>query len=78
MASGSFHDFHKVIKTLAYPTDATQPAFHVVSPSLPGYAWSTLPRRADFSIEDTARIFNKLMTEVLGYDKYLAQGGDWV
>jgi len=25
----------------------------------------------------TAIIFNKLMTEVLGFDQYLVQGGDW-
>jgi len=25
----------------------------------------------------TARLFNRLMTEVLGYQSYLAQGGDW-
>src|SRR5204863_103047 len=25
----------------------------------------------------TARLFNTLMTQVLGYSTYLAQGGDW-
>lgn len=63
---------------LANPDDPAQPAFHVVAPSLPGYAWSTLPRRKDFSLDDTARIFNTLMTETLGYKEYVGQGGDWV
>jgi len=51
--------------------------FHVVVPSLPGYGFSSLPRRKEFSIEDMARIFDTLMTKVLGYGKYVGQGGDW-
>lgn len=77
-ASGLFYDFHKIIKVLANPDDPAQPAFHVVAPSLPGYAWSTLPRKKDFSLDDTARIFNTLMTQTLGYKEYVGQGGDWV
>ncbi|KAF8315331.1 alpha/beta-hydrolase [Clavulina sp. PMI_390] len=72
-----FFDFHKIIKTLANPDDPTQSAFHVVAPSLPGYAWSTLPRKKVFGLDDLARVFNKLMVEVLGYKEYVAQGGDW-
>ena len=30
-----------------------------------------------FGQRTTARLFNTLMTEVLGYGRYLAQGGDW-
>jgi microsomal epoxide hydrolase len=43
---------------------------------LPGFGFSSKPARP-FGQRATARLFNKLMTEVLGYDRYLAQGGDW-
>lgn len=75
---GLFFDFNKIIGTLTDPEDSSIPAFHVVVPSLPGFAWSTLPRKKAFSVEDIARIYNNLMTEVLGYETYMAQGGDWV
>ncbi len=52
--------------------------FDVVIPSLPGFFLSTLPQREGWTIVDTARVFHKLMTEVLGYKKYAGQGGDWV
>ncbi|KAF8315332.1 alpha/beta-hydrolase [Clavulina sp. PMI_390] len=64
---GIFFDFHKIIKTLANPEDSTQPAFHVVAPSLPGYAWSPFPRKKICGLDGLANIFNKLMKEVLGY-----------
>lgn len=78
LSSGLFYDFHKIVKTLAHPDEPTQPAFHVVAPSLPGFAWSTLPRKKEFALTDIARIMNKLMTEVLDYPRYVGQGGDWV
>ncbi|KAL5521015.1 hypothetical protein ACEPAG_8937 [Sanghuangporus baumii] len=74
---GTFFDFHKVIESLTDPKDPETPAFHVVVPSLPGYILSTLPRRETWNLADTARVFNELMTSVLGYEKYMAQGGDW-
>ncbi|KAF8287350.1 alpha/beta-hydrolase [Clavulina sp. PMI_390] len=73
----SFYDFRKVVEPLVRPTDPAQPAFHLVAPSLPGFAWSSLPRKEDFSIVEMARIFNQLMVDVLGYDRYIGQGGDW-
>lgn len=76
--TGLFHDFHKIVGPLTDPKDSSKPAFHVVIPSLPGYAWSTLPRKSNFQIDDIGRIYNKLMVEVLGYQQYVAQGGDWV
>ncbi|KAL5505055.1 hypothetical protein ACEPAH_7718 [Sanghuangporus vaninii] len=74
---GTFFDFHKVVEPLTDPKDPETPAFHVVVPSLPGYILSTLPRRETWSLTDTAKVFNELMTSVLGYQKYVAQGGDW-
>lgn len=74
---GTFFDFHKVIEPLTNPPSSHLPAFHVVVPSLPGYFLSTLPRRDGWGLADTARVFNGLMTSVLGYTKYVGQGGDW-
>ncbi|EJD04934.1 alpha/beta-hydrolase [Fomitiporia mediterranea MF3/22] len=74
---GTFFDFHKVIEPLTNPPSSDLQAFHVVVPSIPGYFLSTLPRRDGWSATDTARIYNGLMTSVLGYSKYVAQGGDW-
>jgi len=76
---GSHYEFWGAIEKLAYPSrfggDAAD-AFDVVVPSLPGFGFSSKPRRP-FGQRGTARLFNALMTEVLGYDSYLAQGGDW-
>ncbi|KAI0761439.1 alpha/beta-hydrolase [Irpex lacteus] len=74
---GTFHDFHKVIDPLVNPSDPKHPAFHVVVPSIPGYFLSTLPRRDGWNLEDTARLYNGLMVDLLGYKTYAAQGGDW-
>jgi pimeloyl-ACP methyl ester carboxylesterase len=53
------------------PTDA----FDVVIPSLPGYGFSDpLPRRG--SAARIPRLWARLMTEVLGYPRFAAHGGD--
>ena len=73
---GSFLEFRHIIDDLVNPTAAKDPAFHVIVPSLPGYAFSQIPRERGWTMEDNARIFNKLMIE-LGYHQYMCQGGDW-
>jgi pimeloyl-ACP methyl ester carboxylesterase len=73
---GSVHEFTHLIDRLAEPEDAAQPAFHIVAPSLPGYAWSDKPA-APIGPRTVAAHYDTLMTRVLGYDHYLAQGGDW-
>jgi len=76
---GSHHEFWGVIEKLAYPSrfggDAAD-AFDLVIPSLPGFGYSSKPKRP-VGQRTTAKLFNVLMTKVLGYDRYLAQGGDW-
>ena len=47
----------------------------VYAPDLPGFGFSSKPTRP-IGQRATARMFNTLMTQVLGYDSYLAQGGD--
>lgn len=50
--------------------------FDVVVPSLPGYGWSSRPS-APIGPSAVARLWRRLMTEILGYDRFGAQGGDW-
>jgi pimeloyl-ACP methyl ester carboxylesterase len=76
---GSIVEFHKVIGPLADPAahgGDPKDAFHVVCPSLPGYGFSDKPTETGFGVEKIADLFGGLMAK-LGYDKYVAQGGDW-
>ena len=76
---GSHYEFWGVIEKLAFPSrfgGDPKDAFDLVIPSLPGFGYSSKPK-APIGQRTTARLFNTLMTEVLGYDSYLAQGGDW-
>ncbi|HET6874404.1 MAG TPA: epoxide hydrolase [Acidimicrobiales bacterium] len=76
---GSVVEFLEVIGPLTDPTahggDAAD-AFHVVAPSLPGYAWSDKPTQTGWGTSRTAGAWAALMAR-LGYDRYGAQGGDW-
>ena len=76
---GSHYEFWGVIEKLAYPSrfgGEASDAFDLVVPSLPGFGFSSKPKRP-IGQRTTARLFNGLMTRVLGYSSYLAQGGDW-
>ena len=77
---GSVYEFHKIIPMLTDPArfggDAAD-AFTVIAPSLPGYTFSFAPDQQRFSVEAITDVFAQLMTEVLGYRRYAAQGGDW-
>ncbi|PLW69393.1 epoxide hydrolase family protein [Pseudohalioglobus lutimaris] len=76
---GSVIEFHKIIDALAEPEkyggDAAD-AFHVVAPSLPGYGFSSKPASTGMSVQNIATVWGKLMAR-LGYEKWVAQGGDW-
>ena len=76
---GSIVEFQKVIEPLTNPTahggDASD-AFHVVCPSLPGYAFSDKPTRTGWTTSRIADAWSQLMLR-LGYERYVAQGGDW-
>jgi pimeloyl-ACP methyl ester carboxylesterase len=72
---GSVMEFEALIDRLAEPEDAAAPAFHVVAPSLPGYAWSDKPRNP-MGPRAIAGLYDRLMP-ALGYERYLYQGGDW-
>lgn len=76
---GSVVEFEAVVGPLAHPERCggrIEDAFDVIVPSLPGYAWSSAPP-APISTRDIARVWDELMTSALGYERYVAQGGDW-
>ena len=77
---GSVWEFHRLIPMLTDPAHFggdPADAFTVVAPSLPGYTLSFRPGQKRFSVEEIAEVFAALMTEVLGYRRFGAQGGDW-
>jgi pimeloyl-ACP methyl ester carboxylesterase len=77
---GSIWEFHKLIPMLTDPgAHGGDPAdaFMVVAPSLPGYGFSFAPDQPRFGIAEIADLFARLMTDVLGYKRFVAQGGDW-
>ena len=76
---GTVVEFLDVIEPLAHPErfgGKVEDAFDVIVPSLPGFGFSGRPPRP-IGPRKIAGLFNTLMTEVLGYDGYMAQGGDW-
>ena len=76
---GSHYEFWDSIEKLAFPSrfgGKAEDAFDLIIPSLPGFGFSSKPQRP-IGQRATARLFNSLMTETLGYETYLAQGGDW-
>ncbi|TFK26520.1 epoxide hydrolase domain-containing protein [Coprinopsis marcescibilis] len=72
---GNFTEVENLL-TLANPSDPNQQAFHIVAPSLPGFTFSSAPKKPDFGLPRIARIYHRLMV-ALGYKHYVAQGGDW-
>jgi pimeloyl-ACP methyl ester carboxylesterase len=77
---GSVFEFLDIIPRLTDPArfgDDPADAFTVIAPSLPGYGLSFAPGQKRFPVEAIAACFADLMTDVLGYQRYAAQGGDW-
>ena len=66
---GSIVEFLKLLTLLA-------DKFHVVAPSIPGYGWSEAPKERGADVVFMADHMAELMRK-LGYDSYVAQGGDW-
>jgi pimeloyl-ACP methyl ester carboxylesterase len=76
---GSVIEQLKVIEPLIDPTSyggTEADAFDVVIPSLPGYAFSEKPTATGWDVPRIAHAWDTLMKR-LGYDRYVAQGGDW-
>lgn len=76
---GTFLEFLDVIGPLTDPPShggRAEDAFHLVIPSLPGYGLSDKPTATGWTVEQIACAWGTLMQR-LGYDRYVAQGGDW-
>ena len=76
---GSVLEFRHIIAPLTDPTahgGNAADAFHIIAPSLPGYGFSGKPTAPGWSVQRIAPAWGQLMAR-LGYEKYVAQGGDW-
>ncbi|MGQ0630368.1 MAG: epoxide hydrolase family protein [Sporichthyaceae bacterium] len=76
---GSVMEFADVIGPLSDPrAHGGDPAdaFHVVCPSLPGFAFSAKPTKPGWGVPKIASAWVEVMA-ALGYPRFLAQGGDW-
>lgn len=76
---GSVLEFRDVIGPLTDPVahgGQAQHAFHLVIPSLPGFAFSDKPAATGWTVERIADAWIMLMGR-LGYERWAAQGGDW-
>ena len=76
---GSVIEQLKIIEPLTDPTafgGTAEDAFDIVIPSMPGYGFSGKPTATGWGPERIARTWDVLMKR-LGYEKYVAQGGDW-
>ena len=77
---GSFFEMYKIAGPLTDPASHggdPADAFDLVVPSLPGYGFSDMPKERGIGVGRTAELWTKLMTDVLGYPRFGAQGGDW-
>jgi len=76
---GSFIEQLKIVEPLTDPTAhgaSASDAFDVVIPSLPGHGFSAKPTEPGWDPPRIARAWTVLMKR-LGYDRFVAQGGDW-
>jgi pimeloyl-ACP methyl ester carboxylesterase len=76
---GSFVEFLDVIAPLTDPEahgGTADDAFHVVIPSIPGYAFSGPTRSVGVDVGRVADALAAVMSE-LGYERFIAVGGDW-
>ncbi len=76
----SFLRMMKIIPLLTDPAahgGASDDAFDVVVPSMPGYGFSDRPSESGCTSTRIAGLFAQLMTKGLGYDRFAAHGGDW-
>jgi pimeloyl-ACP methyl ester carboxylesterase len=76
---GSVIEQLKIVGPLTDPTafgGSAEDAFDLVIPSLPGHGFSGKPTKPGWDPIRIARAWIELMRR-LGYDRYVAQGGDW-
>ncbi len=76
---GSIIEQLKIVDLLTDPTGhggSASDAFDIVIPSIPGYGFSSKPTTTGWDTPRIARAWTVLMKR-LGYQRYVAQGGDW-
>ncbi|NDH53179.1 MAG: epoxide hydrolase [Betaproteobacteria bacterium] len=76
----TFWDWRKVIGPLTDPVahgGKAEDAFDVIVPSLPGFGFSVPLQSTQVGARRIADLWHVLMTDVLGYRRYAAGGGDW-
>lgn len=74
---GSFVEAARVLQDLTEPGDPKQQAFHLVAPSIPGFGFSPAPTVSGVGPETVARAYKILMTDVLRYEWFVTQRGDF-
>ena len=75
----SFLRFAKIIPMLTDPASHgadPEDSFDVVVPSLPGYGFSDAAPK-DGGLFEVGDLWHELMTDVLGFERFAAHGGDW-
>ncbi|KAL1877130.1 hypothetical protein Plec18167_004815 [Paecilomyces lecythidis] len=74
---GSFVEATRVVHPLTQPQNTDDLSFHFVAPSIPGFGFSPAPTKSGVGPEVVARAYKILMTDVLGYSRFVTQGGDF-
>ena len=75
----SFLEYWKLLPLLTDPPPnggEAANAFSVVAPSLPGFGFSGPPPAGGLTHEQVAELWYRIMTEALGYRRFLAHGSD--
>lgn len=76
----TFWDWHAMIDPLSDPAahgGDPADAFDLIIPSLPGFGFSSPLRQTGLNVRAIGNLWVKLMTEILGYPRFFAAGGDW-
>ena len=73
---GSFMEVDHILDGLLAPPNSSLPAFHVVAPSIPGFAFSPAPQKPGWGTRESGYAFHALMQQ-LNYTQYVVQGGDF-
>lgn len=76
----TFWDFAEMLEPLSDPAahgGDPADAFEVIVPSLPGFGFSSPLARTGVGAATTAGLWSRLMTDVLGHQRYGAMGGDF-
>jgi microsomal epoxide hydrolase len=70
-------EFFQILEILSERYSPETLPYHIIVPSLPGYAFSSAPPLTrDFQLQNIASVMNSLMIE-LGFESgYALQGGD--